>query len=293
MIDLRCPPAQSRAHDSRIRQLGLALDHPEGIAASPSGVLYAGGSHGDVYAVHPTDGATRLVGQGGGWLLGMASDGRGRVYACDCTNARVLRFEPENGTNSVYSDGFDDGRPFVLPNACAFTADGRLIVTDSGESGQPNGSIGVVPPGGGPAKRLNLPPLRFPNGLAVEGTHRLVVAETDAFAATEILMLATGFELRTIAQFGPDEYIDGVALTTDGAVVISCYQPNRVIALGRGGSRRVLADDPSGSQLISPTNITFAADGGSKLYAASLLGWHLTEIQTDLCGQAPEYPDLP
>jgi sugar lactone lactonase YvrE len=64
-------------------ELAEGLDHPEGVAWNPSdGRVYAGGERGEIYAV-TLDGEVRQVGSTGGSLLGIAVDGRGRVYVCD------------------------------------------------------------------------------------------------------------------------------------------------------------------------------------------------------------------
>jgi len=73
------PPGLSGA-----RILVDGLDHPEGVCWSPaSGCLYAGGEDGQLYRVTLGTGSVTIAARtGGGMVLGVTVDGRGRVILC-------------------------------------------------------------------------------------------------------------------------------------------------------------------------------------------------------------------
>ena len=53
---------------------------------------------------------------------------------------------------------------------------------------------------------------------------------------------------------------DGVAFTTDGGVLVSCYRPDRILHVLPDGRIEMVAEDPQGTHLAAPTNIVFAGD---------------------------------
>ncbi|MSW30993.1 MAG: hypothetical protein F2848_02605, partial [Actinobacteria bacterium] len=59
------------------------LDHPEGLAWSPSGWVAAGGEAGQVYRINPATGEATEIANTGGFILGMAFDGEENLYLCD------------------------------------------------------------------------------------------------------------------------------------------------------------------------------------------------------------------
>src|SRR3954447_8573815 len=81
------------------------LNQPEGVCWNPfDGRVYAGGEGGEIYAV-TLEGEVDVVGVTGGSMLGLAADGRGRIYACDEGNGEIVRVEPSVGAVEVYARG--------------------------------------------------------------------------------------------------------------------------------------------------------------------------------------------
>src|SRR5436853_382706 len=81
----------------RFHVLAGGLDHPEGVAWDPvAGVVYAGGEAGQLYRIG-LDGTISQVATTGGFLLGVAVDGDGLVYACDVGAGAVVAIDPASG----------------------------------------------------------------------------------------------------------------------------------------------------------------------------------------------------
>ncbi len=88
---------------------------------------------------------------------------------------------------------------------------------------------------------------------------------------------------------GLDVVPDGLALTRDGRLLVSCYRPDRIYLVSPDGKRKeTLIEDPEGTVLAGPTNIAFGGPDRRTLFAANLNREHITRIPTDLEG-APVY----
>ena len=102
--------------------VATGLDHPEGVAVGPDGLLVAGGEAGQIYWVGP-DGSPGEIATTGGFIYGVTLDGSGDVFACDFGNAAVMRISA--GAVSSYSNGTAE-RPMRVPNFAAFDETGKL-----------------------------------------------------------------------------------------------------------------------------------------------------------------------
>ena len=249
------------------------LDHPEGIAWDPdANVLYAGGEAGQLYSVDE-GGAVTQVADTGAFMLGLALDAAGRVYAC--AGSQVVRVTPSDGSVESYATGTDE-EPMRTPNYPAFGSGGTLYVTDSGTWDGDDGLIYRVDPGG-ECQVWTRALASFPNGccLAPEGDALLVIQSTtpglwrvpidDGGAA--------GIPEQVCAL--PDTVPDGVAVDADGQVYISCFRPDHLYRVDRDGGVELIASDPRGVVLNQPTNVAFVGAHLDRLACASLGGWSI------------------
>ena len=104
--------------------VAAGLDHPEGVAVGPDGLLYAGGEAGQVYRI-AADGSLEELASSGGFMYGVTVDGNGTVYARDYGNASVMRISSA-GDVTAYSTG-TRARPMRIPNFAAFDDSQRLL----------------------------------------------------------------------------------------------------------------------------------------------------------------------
>ena len=124
-----------------LETFAFGLDHPEGICITPGGSMYVGGEAGQIYRVDEK-GAIEEITSTGGFILGLAADAEGRVYAIDNSAKCVWRVDPERGTIEVWASGPDE-RPFRTPNWGAFDEAGAYYLTDSGGWGADDGWCGA------------------------------------------------------------------------------------------------------------------------------------------------------
>jgi gluconolactonase len=266
---------------SRTDVLVDGLDHPEGVAWDPvSGALWAGGEAGQLYRVDLDARSWEEAARAPGFVLGLAVDGRGRVAVC-CEGAGSLCL-------------LDDGRVrtlrggLTIPNYPAFGPDGTLWLSDSGHWGKNDGCVYRFGNDGALECFSEALP-QFPNGCAVtpDGAYLWIVASYVPIVGR--LELATGAfeEVTRLDGTVPD----GVALTDDGGIVVSCYRPDRIVHIDRQGAVQVVAEDPQGTFLAAPTNVVFVGAQRDALVSANLGRWHLTLVESGLRGLPLHYPE--
>jgi gluconolactonase len=256
------------------------LDHPEGVCWDPAaGVLWAGGEAGQLYRVDLEARRAEEVARAPGFVLGLAVDGRGRVVFC-CSDGGLVGVL-ENGAVRTVVNGFR------FPNFPAFGPDGTLYVSDSGSWGRANGRVFRLAADGGLdvfSEQLT----DFPNGCAVTADGRYLWIVESHSPTVNRFDLATG-ELERVTRLD-GTVPDGVAITADGGVVVSCYRPDRIVHVDAAGAVEVVAEDPQGTLLAAPTNVAFAGPQLDLLVSANLGRWHLSLVDSGLRGAPLHYP---
>ena len=214
------------------------------------------------------------------------------MYACDFGNASVARITP-SGDVSTYSSGTAD-RPMRVPNFASFDDEGNLYVTDSGEWGSDDGLLYRIAPDGTTTVWTD-GLSRFPNGccLSADGGS-LYVVESRGRAISRIAIADDGSAgaVEQIADLTGSQP-DGIALATDGSLIVGHYRPDRVSVIRTDGSIEVLAEDPDGVVLNQPANVAFVGEGLGEIVVSSLGGWSLMKADIGLTGVALRYPKLP
>lgn len=266
-----------------ITALNDSLDHPEGVAWSPAGSVYAGGEAGQVYRI-TLDGEMTQIGTTDGFAFGLTLDGEDRVYVCDFARAELCRVDGD-GIVGVVSRG-TDRRPMQVPNFSAFDDTGTLYVTDSGVWGEDTGVVYTVAPDGRTSVWAHDVPA-FPNGccLTADG-EALLVVESRARRVVRIPVHADGSagSATTVVTL-ENSQPDGIALAADGeTMVIGCYRPDRIYVVSGRGEVEVLAEDPDGVKLNQPTNVAFVGDDLATLAISSLGGWSISLLDAGLQG---------
>ncbi|MFN8519657.1 MAG: SMP-30/gluconolactonase/LRE family protein [Chloroflexota bacterium] len=267
----------------RMEQIAVGIDHAEGICVAPDGTLYVSGEAGQIYSVDEAGVAT-VVASTGGFGLGLAADGAGRVYMCDSAKRAVMRWTPGGGDPEVWTTGAP-GAPFLTPNWGAFGPDGSYFVTDSGGWKARDGRVLVVRPGRGPATARTAlwtdGSADFPNGLALTPDGR----ELWVLESTPGRLVA--FDIRADGSAGPRRVVvdlpgtvpDGLAFAQDGSVVIACYRPDIVYRWSATGGVEVLAHDPEGTILAAPTNVAFTGSERDAIVVPNIGRWHATRFR--------------
>ena len=269
--------------------LASDLDHPEGVAWSPSGWIVCGGEAGQIYRIDPNSGASEQIADTGGFALGMAFDAADLLYVCDMGRHAVVRVDPATGFVDDITTGYAETQVRV-PNYPVFSADGCLFFSDSGDWAARDGLIFVRYPDG----RVSVATKDaggYANGLAIDpdGSY-LYVVETSIPRISRFGLLGDGaLGPRETVVDTPDTVPDGIAFAADGTLLISCYRPDAIF-LWDGQSLGTLVNDRTGLTLSAPTNLAFFGPDLKRLVTANLAGRHLVEVRSGLTGAALNYP---
>jgi gluconolactonase len=268
------------------------LDHPEGVSTGPDGSIWAGGELGQVYRIDADGGTAHELARSGSLALGIVVDGGGCAYTCNPFTRSVDVFSPA-GDHRTYSR-WPNGQEIVGCNHLVFDAGGSLYVSDSGHGGVDDGRIYRIAPGG--AAEVWCDEVRTcPNGVALDPAGRYLYVAMS-FRPGRVCRV----EIRGDGSAGTvEEYAlldglvpDGLAFAEDGDLYIATYRPDAVLIV-RAGSRRVdvLAHDPAGQVLASPTNVAFALhEGAPQLMVANIGRWHIARIPVEVRGAPLHHP---
>ena len=276
----------------RFDELVGGLNHPEGVAWDPTaGCVYAGGEGGEIYRV-TLDGEVTQVGSSGGSMLGVAVDGRGRVYACDDGNGEIAWWDPATKEVTTYARGVG-GEDMDCPNVAAFGPDGSLYVTCSGEAGRPE--ILRIAPGGGSVERWTDAVPGYPNGALVtpDGSALIVVeSRAERLVRVEIDPDGSAGNVSVIAKL-PDTDADGVALAADGSLWVALYRPDGLVRIAPDGTVAVVLDDHLAQTFDAPTNMTWVGPMLDRIVVANVGDTFLSIGEVGVSGQPLHYPMFP
>jgi gluconolactonase len=273
----------------RFDELAGGLNHPEGVAWDPiGGRVVAGGEGGEIYTVS-LDGEVTTVGSTGGSMLGVAVDGRGRVYACDEGNGEIARWDPATKEITTYARGVG-GEDMDCPNVAAFGPDGALYVTCSGEEGRPE--ILRIAPGGATVERWTDVVPDYPNGaLVTPDGSALIVVEAHAQRLVRVAIQADGSagDVSVIASL-LDTDPDGVALAADGSLWVTLYRPDGLVRVAPDGTVEVVFDDHLAHTFDAPTNIAWVGAELDRVVVANVGDMFLSIGDIGVGGEPLHYP---
>jgi gluconolactonase len=261
------------------RVLVDGLDHPEGVAYDPDAdVIWAGGEAGQLYRV--AGGGFEEVAQAPGFVLGLAVDGLGRLAVCASSDGSLCGYDGQDVHRLVGEVGF--------PNWPAFAPDGTLYVSDSGSWGADDGRLVRIDADGN-LETFSREVPHFTNGCAVTPDGRWLWVVESFVPIVSRFDLRTGEREEVCSLLGT--VLDGIAVTADGGVLISCYRPDRIYHLDASGRLEVVAQDPQGTLLGAPTNVCFTGPRLDRVVCANLGRWHLTLLDLGLRGAHLHRPD--
>ncbi|MGE3913190.1 MAG: SMP-30/gluconolactonase/LRE family protein [Chloroflexota bacterium] len=260
------------------------LNHPEGIAIDGTGNIWCGGEEGEIFRIAADGSSIELMGSTGGFTLGLAFDGAGRLYTCDLKHAAVFRLDPASGSLERFATG-DGTTTMKVPNVPVVDPQrGCLYVSDSHDFHAAGPGVWRFSLETGAGTLWYDRPLRFANGMALSADRTwLYVAETFARRVVRIPIQPDGSagNAETVLTEIP-ALPDGLAVDIEGRLYVTCYEPSRIYRLEHDGSLQLLIDDPEAHTLCHPTNIAFR---GTDLFNSNLGRWHITRTPVGVAGQ--------
>jgi sugar lactone lactonase YvrE len=262
--------------------LETRLDHPEDVAVSSDGTLYAGGENGQLYRISRGAGDDEVVelANTAGFVLGVTLGPEEDLFACDFQRHAVFRLPLEAGMQAGPLETVVQGRetePPWHPNYGLFDSTGRLYISDSGDRenmADSGGCIYVIEPDG-TGHVLTDELSAFPNGLALSPDEStLYVAETGRHAVSAVEL--DGGETNAIKEVTSEMgLIDGLAVDNDGVVYGASIGDNAIYRMVDGEVETVIRDE-EGLVIGNPTNVAVRSD---TLYIANLGLWHVAVLE--------------
>ena len=257
----------------------VRLNNPEGVALDADNNIWCGGAAGEIYRITPDGSSFELVASTGGFVLGIAFDRDGFLYACDLGAKTVFRFDPRT-RELIDLPVLPDGKAMVAPNYPVVDhARDRLLVSDSNEHHVPGGGVWAIDLATGAAELWYAEPLDFANGLAMGvGGDELFLVESWGGRVIRIPILPDGTAgtAEVVAADIPG-IGDGLAVDSQNRVYIACYTPSQILRITDDPASRyeVIASDDLHQVMCHPTNIAFAP---GRILTANLGGHHITGV---------------
>ncbi len=256
------------------------LQHPECVAIGPDGWVWCGSENGEVLRVAPDGSHAEVMGQGGGFTLGLAFLGKEALFFCDLKDAAVYRLD----LKSRWVERFT--RPGIrIPNfPVVDAARGRLLVSDSHHFSDHGPGVWAYDLASGAGDLWYERPMVFANGMALslDGS-ALFVCETFARRITRIAIRPDGAAGAAV-PFAADlpGLPDGIAFDDRGFLFVGCYEPSRILRISPDGETvDVYIEEPTAHLFAHPTNLAFDY---AALYTANLGRWHITRVDSDTTG---------
>jgi gluconolactonase len=257
------------------------LDHPEGLAFDADGALWAGGEAGQIYRI--SEGRTELVGNLGGFCLGLTVSRQQDLFVCNIGLHAVQRLDRTGRVLETFDKV--DGQKLETPNFSVFDSEGNLYFSDSGQWNKSNGCVFRLRASG--VAEMFAGPFAFANGLCLnkaEDALFVVESQRDCVTRVPILRDGTAGPLDIYAR-GLARVPDGVAIDEEQNLYVTCYATDCLYRITPGRAVELFAYDPEGTILARPTNAAFGGPKGKDLYVANLGRWHITRLQTETTGQ--------
>ena len=258
------------------------LDHPEGLAFDADQNLWAGGELGQVYRIDRRGSVTEVA-RLGGFCLGLTFSQKQELWICN-SKLGALQQVDRSG-RLLHSMDRVGKRKLMTPNFSVFDSEGNLYFSDSGEWGKANGNIYRWRRTGKAEHFAG--PFAFPNGLALSADERfLYIAESLKNDVLQLPILSDGNAGEAeVYVAGLARVPDGMALDTEGNLYVTCYATHNIYRVSSQRELSLLAFDPLGTMLASPTNVAFGPAGSNELYVANLGRWHICRTRINVSGQ--------
>ena len=230
--------------------------------------------------IAPDGSRCEVMGEGGGFTLGLAFDGDRALYFCDLKHAAVFRLDLKTRWVERFT-----GAGIRIPNyPVVDAARGRLLVSDSHHFAEPGPGVWAYDLATGEGGLWYDEPLRFANGMALSPDGNVALRLRDLRAAGDEdpdprRRLGRGGGAVRDRPAGPARRH---RLRRPRRLFVGCYEPSRVLRISPDGKTvEVYIEEPTAHLFAHPTNIAF---DGAALYTANLGRWHITKIDSDTTG---------
>ena len=293
------------------RKIGVGVQRPEDVVVGRDGRVWASDQQSACAQIRP-DGSLRRVGKAGGAPNGINMDGRGRIVIANFEAGPVQRLDVESGAVEVVCAEVA-GRKLTSSNYPILDRAGNIWCANStfahpwqhALDGRADGMLFRVRPDG--RAELMAEGIQFANGLALDAdeSHIYVCQTTGRNVIRYRLrsdggvgpaepygpVLGTPFPgVADPAHLPPPEELAAVGLTdgcgfdVEGNLWVTLVAANRVVAITPAGEVVPIIEDPHGTLMRQPTNITWGGPDLRDLYIGSITNDYVVQARSPVAG---------
>jgi gluconolactonase len=298
----------------RFEKIAVGVERCEDVVVLKDGRVFCSEHQCAVAQIHP-DGSFTRMGPKGGAPNGINADREGRILIAnfgiyDGAPGPLQRFDPKTGAHETLVAEVD-GAPLVSSNYPVLARSGIIYCTHStfapawpmALDGRADGFVfALFPDGRVETLARNIP---FANGCALDAEERHLYVNRTSRADCVRFPILPGGRLGHEEPFSPPlgrvlppeeiatalanpppnlGYTDGCGFDVEGNLWITLPGANRIVAVTPERTVFVVAEDPTGAVLASPTNVAFGGSDMRDLYIGSLSANYVLKTRSPIAG---------
>lgn len=307
-----------RLDQADFTKLAQGIARPEDVVVARDGRVFASYHHGAVAEIMPGGGFTAM-GAKAGAPNGINMDAQGRIIIAnfglyDGAPGPLERFDPATGMRETLVRELD-GRTLTSSNYPIIDRAGNIWCSHStfaptwpdALDGRADGFIYVYRPDG--SSEIVARGLKFANGMALSADEDFLYCTQTSAGNVLRYPVLPGAKLGKATQYGPKlgivfgmkinpalqlpgfitrylGYTDGIGFDADGNLWVTLPAAHKIVAITPAGKIEIIAHDPSGKWLGSPTNISWGGPDLTDLYIGNLATPYVLKAKSPVPGMA-------
>ncbi|MBI5503909.1 MAG: SMP-30/gluconolactonase/LRE family protein [Deltaproteobacteria bacterium] len=296
---------------SSVTRFGLGLQRPEDVVVGADGRVWASDQASACAEIRP-DGTLRRVGKAGGAPNGINMDRHGRIVIANFFDGPVQRLDVETGHVEVLCSEVE-GVQLTASNYPLVDSKGRIWCTNStfaspweaALDGRADGFVFRIETDGSARKLAG--GLQFANGIAMDADEsHLYVCQTTGCNVVRYAIGADGSLGRaepygpklgasipagaSATELPPAELLrtlgltDGCGLDAEGNLWVTLVTANKIVAIKPSGEVVTMLEDPGGTLMNHPTNVSWGGADMCDLYVGSIAVDYVLKMRSPVPG---------
>ncbi len=288
---------------SSIAKIAIGVKRPEDVVVGPDNRVWISDANAACSTIAP-DGSLKRVGVAGGKPNGINMDRDDRIIIANFGNGKVQRLDTSTGNVETICSQVGV-RKLYHPNYPILDKSGNIWCTHSTDAEPPRQAIRQLIDDGylfriapdGTAKIL-AEGIAFANGLALDADESYIyVCQTTNCNVIRYSIQSDG-SLGAPEHYGPQlgelwspngdptrrGATDGCGFDQDGNLWVTLVAASRIVAITPSGDVEILMEDPEGSLLRKPTNVTWGGPDLRDLYIGSIESDYVLQARSPIAG---------
>lgn len=296
---------------SSVTKFGIGLQRPEDVVVGRDGRVWASDQASACAQILP-DGTLRRIGDAGGAPNGINMDLQGRIVIANFFDGPVQRLDVETGKVEVLCSEVE-GVKLTSSNYPLIDSRGRIWCTNStfakpwelALDGRADGFVFRIEEDGSATKLAD--GIQFANGIAMDADEshlyvcqttgcnilRYAIAADGSLGAPQPYGPKLGASIpagATAAELPPAELLrtlgltDGCGMDAEGNLWVTLVTANRIVAITPHGEVVTMLEDPAGTLMNHPTNVSWGGTDMRDLYIGSIAVDYVLKMRSPVAG---------